>query len=267
MGVALDLRLIDHQRIVVDGLSIVNDAIRKDDPEVLRRYLGTLPVEVDDVLVAHHRSQLAQLRKMKAPKEIIQIAEQSLRRVSGEPYRPPAFAAANFDELRELLGTWCWMNHCFSLDKAWAELNWFLQPRDATPEPPHYPMQPRVGDPTQTLFDKAIHGAEQYPCDQSGLPIIRTLGSRHADCAGYNPPAISAAILERLETVDATTWPGLLSKYVAMYQRAFPNFDSEMVQEIAEGDLDAAQELFPVLKAAYQRAVNLGFGVSCEVSL
>src|SRR5580700_9860512 len=128
MGVTLDLRLIDHERIAVRGLQVVNDAIRGNNPEILRNYLATLPVEVRPSLVDFHQRRLSKLRDLKAPDIIIKNEEEFLRMANGESYRPAAFATAAFDELRHLLGTWCWKTHTISLGKLYDELHWFLEP-------------------------------------------------------------------------------------------------------------------------------------------
>ena len=109
MGVTFDLRLIDHDRIAVRGLGTFNEAIRQHDPEILRRYLRELPIEVDPAVVEYHETRLRTLRELKAPEIIIQNDERFLRMANGEAYRPAAFENATLDELRHLLGTWCWI--------------------------------------------------------------------------------------------------------------------------------------------------------------
>jgi hypothetical protein len=127
MGVTLDLRLIDHERIVFGGLRIVNEALRHQDPARLRAYLAELPIDVDPVVVEFRKERLAKLRELAAPEIIIQNKERLLRLANGDAYRAEEFAKAPLDELRELLGTWCWMSHSYGLDKAWDE-HWFLEP-------------------------------------------------------------------------------------------------------------------------------------------
>jgi hypothetical protein len=78
MGVILDLRLIDHERIVVCGLQAVNDAIRHQDAELLRDYLRGLPIEVDATVVGYRKSRLTRLRELNAPAIIIQNEERLL---------------------------------------------------------------------------------------------------------------------------------------------------------------------------------------------
>jgi hypothetical protein len=267
MGVTLDLRLIDHKRIVVDGLRITNEAIAKRDPEILRKYLATMPVEVDKDLVANSRARLEQLRKLKVPAQIIQIEERTLSGLSGEPYRVESIKSSTFDELRELLGTWCWRNHSVQIDKAWEELQWFLEPRDATTEPPYFPIPPRTGASNQSVFDKAIHGSQPYPLDLSGQPIIRTLGTKKEDCTGYSPPEVVAVIYEALRHVDSATWPELLEQRIRLYRKCLPELDEGMIGDIVENELEIARVFFPQLKAAYQRAAEKEFGISCEFSL
>src|SRR5947209_2861010 len=117
MGVTLDLRLIDHERIAVRGLRAVNDALRHEDPQILRTYLMDLPIEVDSSVVDFRQTRLSKLRAFEAPEIIIRNEEQLLRFANGEAYRPEEYKNASLDELRHLLGTWCWMSHSYSLDK------------------------------------------------------------------------------------------------------------------------------------------------------
>jgi len=195
MSVTLDLRLIDHEHIVVRGLPVVNDAIRNKDPDILRNYLATLPVNVDQATVDFCTRRIAKLRKLKAPDIIIQNEEQALRRANGAAYQPEEFRTASFDELRELLGSWCWMSHCYSLNSG-SELGWFLYP---TAGPDGYPLYPnhRLGDPAQNVLDMAIHGSIDYPKDDLGDSVVRTRGSTQPDCYGYNPPETVEAVFLR----------------------------------------------------------------------
>jgi hypothetical protein len=267
MGVTLDLRLIDHERIAVRGLEAVNEAIRKKDPEVLRGYLESLPIDVEPAEVDLRLRRIARLREFNAPPIIVENEERLLRFANGEAFQPAAYQHANFDELRRLLGMWCWASYCYSLDKSWNELHWFLEPAAGPDEYPLDPMRPRVGDPHQPVFAKALQGAEHYPLDNLGEPVIRTLGSREPDCSGYNPPAVAAAILAALQGVDTDSWNELVGFRTELYGRACTNLNAEDISDAVAEELDCAREFFPVLLGAYTNAVQKGFGVSCEFSL
>jgi hypothetical protein len=266
MGVTLDLRLIDHERIVVRGLEMVNAAIRDNNPEILRQYLATLPIEVDQEVVDYRTRRLAKLRELKAPAVIIENEERLLRYANGEAYRNEAFQKASFDELRELLGTWCWPTNSFSLDKAWADLQWFLEPGVGPYYPPHL-EPPHVGDPQQTVYDKALQGTMPSPVDDLGNPIIRTLGSNEPGCFGYNLPGTAQMILGSLERVDPSRWTDHVPFRCTLYRQHFPDMDDAETADRVENDLAIAREVFPVLVAAYARASEKGYGVSCEYSL
>jgi hypothetical protein len=267
MGVTLDLRLIDHERIVVQGLRAVNDAIRHHDPEKLRHYLTGLPVEVDPSVVDYHQTRLARLRDVNAPEIIIRNEEQFLRMANGEVYREAEFKNAAFDELRELLGTWCWRTYSYSLDKVWNELHWFLEPIAGPDDFPLFPQRPRVDDPKQTVFGQALQGTMHYPNDDLGEPVIRTLGSREPDCSGYNPPETCEVILASLRQVDPPSWNDHVPFRCALYRRACPDLDDEQIAEFVEDELSAARNAFPELIGAYAKAVEKAYGVSCEYSL
>jgi hypothetical protein len=267
MGVTLDLRIIDHERIAVQGLRAVNDAIRHDDPERLRQYLTTLPVEIDPSVVEFRKSRLYTLRDLKAPEIIIQNEEKLLRVANGEVYRPAEFRNATFDELRQLLGTWCWITYSYSLDKAWDELHWFLEPSAGPDDFPLHPVRPKVGDHNQTVFCKALQGAMHYAKDDLGDPVIRTLGSSDPDCSGYNPPDTCEVILAALEEVDTAAWEEHVPFRSALLRRSCPDLDDGAIADWAEDELALARDVFPEVVAAYSRAVEKGYGVSCEYSL
>jgi hypothetical protein len=267
MGVTLDLRLIDHERIVVRGLEAVNLAIRKNDPEILRSYLAALPIDVDPAEVEHRLNRLARLREFSAPQMIIENEERLLRFANGEAYQPDEYRNATLDELRQLLGTWCWASHSFSLDKSWNELHWFLAPLAGPDEFPLDPVRPKAGDPTQSIFDKAICGAQHYPVDALGAPIVRTLGSLEPDCSGYNPPATAAEIWTALQKVEPDSWTNLIPFRSALYLRESPDMDGDEIADGVANELDFARDAFPILLNAYARAAEKGFGVSCEYSL
>jgi hypothetical protein len=267
MGVTLDLRLIDHERIVVRGLQAVNTALRLGDPELLRQYLAELPIDVDSSIVEFRTSRLATLRDLNAPEIIIRNEERFLDMANGEAYRPEAFQNATLDELRQLLGTWCWISHSYSLDKAWDELHWFLEPVAGPDAHPLHPLRLNVGDPDKTVITKAFQGAGDYPKDALGDPVIRSLGSSEPDCSGYNPPETCAVILEALQRVEPVRWEEHVPFRRELYRRAFPDMENEEIAGRVEDELAYAREMFPVLITVYSKAVERGYGVSCEYSL
>jgi hypothetical protein len=267
VGVTLDLRLIDHERIAVQGLRAVNEAIRHNDAEILRRYLRELPIEVETSVVEYHQTRLQKLRELEAPEIIIQNDERFLRMANGDVYRAAAFEKTTFDELRHLLGTWCWMTHNYSLDKAWDELHWFLEPVAGPGDSPLTALWPRVGDPNETIFCKALQGTTHYPKDDLGEPVIRTLGSADPDCFGYNPPETCEVILARLQQVDPAAWEQHVPFRSALYRQACPGMEDVEIADFVETELSSARDAFPVLVAVYSRAIEKGYGVSCEYSL
>lgn len=265
MGVTLDLRLIDHERIAVKGLEVVNDALRHNDPERLREYLTRFPIEVEPAKVAYHQARLSKLCEVGAPEIIIQNEEHFLCLANGEAYRPDAFKKANLDDLRHLLGTWCWVSQSFSLDKLWEELHWFLEPMAGPEDCPLHPWQTKVGDPGQTVFGKALQGAFPYPTDDRGDPVIRSTGSPEA--SGYNPPNTCKIIYEALRLIEPAVWEKHVPWRCELYRRANLYLDdAEIADRVAE-ELELARDVFPVLLSAYSKAVAKGYGVSCEYTL
>jgi hypothetical protein len=124
-----------------------------------------------------------------------------------------------------------------------------------------------MGDPNQSLIDKALDGAVGYPSDELGDPIIRTLGSPEKDCSAYNPPEICRHILAALRAIDPEAWEEHVPFRFELYRRAVPGMNEEETALFVEDELSAAREAFGVLVTAYEKAVEKGFGVSCEYSL
>ena len=128
-----------------------------------------------------------------------------------------------------------------------------------------YPNRPQVGQPGQTLLDKAMMGAQQSPVDSTGRPLIATCGSNEDNCFGYNPPDSIAAIVDAISAVDPNEWSKWVPMRIDLYQRADP--ESECVIEVVEQELAIALSEFSVLKKAYNDALDRGFGIACEYSL
>lgn len=268
MSVTLDFRLIDHQRIAVTGLKAVNDSIRDRNPEILRGYLATFPVEISARVVNELRTILSELHKLKGPREVIEDQERLLHFAEGNAYRPPAFRASTFDELRHLLGTWCWMNHCYSIGKSWAELGWFLEPIAELDEVSFFAGRVVGSDLSSlSIFAKALRGEADYPRDGLGEPVIRTCGTPGRDCSGYNPPPTAGSILSELKRVEPNSWDAHLPARYDLHRRYCPYLDAKQAKARASQELEFARSAFGTLLEAYSSATEKGYGVSCEYSL
>jgi hypothetical protein len=267
MGVICDLRLIDHERVVVGGRRVVDRALREGKPEILREYIAGLPLEINPAEIAVREDRLARLRQYQAPAMIIENEERHLAEAKGEAFTPAALTLLSMDQLRETLGRWNWANWSYSLDKAWPELAWFLQPAEGEGDFLLYPMRPRVGEASQTLLDKALHGGQQSPRDDSGAPVIRTCGSPNEDCFGYNDPPTAAAIDGALQAIDPEQWNDLLPRRAALHRLAASDLSEDEAADFAAQELELARMAFPALRQAYHDAAARGFGVACEYSL
>jgi hypothetical protein len=267
MGVICDLRLIDHERVVMDGRRAVDRALSAKDPNILREYIASLPLEINPAAIAMREERLARLREFQAPPMIIENEERHLAEAKGLAYRPEALALLSIDQLRETLGRWNWANWSYSLDKAWSELEWFLQPAEGQGDLLLYPPRPRVGEASQTLLDKALHGGQPSPRDGSGAPLIRTCGSPDEDCFGYNDPPTAAAIDGVLQAIDPGQWNEPLARRAALHRQAASDLLEDEVAEIADQELEFARDAFRILRQVYRDAADRGFGVACEYSL
>jgi len=267
MGVTCDLRLIDHRQVVEGGLVAVNRALAAKDPEILREYIAGMQFTPDPAAVQSREARLQRLKEAQAPEMIVQNEERLLSLVNGEAYSAAALAGLSLGELREMLGQWGWAAQSYSLDKAWYELDWFLQPREGQGELLLHPSRPPVGDPQQTLLDQALHGAEPSPLDDSRSPIIRTCGSQQPDCFGYNHPGKAAQISAQLEQIDPESWEDVVPRRAALYQRATPSLDTETIEATVAQELEFARDAFDVMRRAYAAAAAGQFGVACEYSL
>lgn len=266
MSVTLDLRLVDHHHVVERGIPAVNAALVADDTSLLMDYILSIPVMPDPEVIANRRDRWDQLRELKAPDVIIQNEERLYRLVSGEAYSRQALSAKSMGELRELLGTWEWVQNSFSIDKAWYELDWFLQPAAGPGDLLMYPIRPPTGDPSQSILDRALHGGERSPLDGSGSPIIRPCGSNAEDCFGYNPPAAIASIDEALAAIDEHSWNALIQWRVNLYNQTCPDL-GDAISEIVLQEQELARMALAVARKAYRTARERGFGVACEYSL
>src|SRR5437867_9414117 len=111
MSMTLTLRIIDCHRLFVVGEKVVQDATDRNDPELLREYLRSLPVRVDLAAVRRRRRRLRKLRELGAPEIILENEERMLREVGRKQPVPESFANASMDELRKLLNdlcSWCY---------------------------------------------------------------------------------------------------------------------------------------------------------------
>ena len=127
-------------------------------------------------------------------------------------------------------------------------------------------MRLNVGDPNLTIFGKALHGEVHYPKDDLVDPVIRTLGSPEPDCSGYNPPETCAVILEALERVELAAWDDHVPFRCELYRRACADLNNEEITFVEE-EVSRARDAYAVLVAAYSKAVEKGYGMSCEYSL
>jgi hypothetical protein len=265
MGAICDLRLIDHKRVVEDGRRAVDCALCAKNPAILRAYIASLPRELNPAAIALREERLARLRQVEAPAMIIENEERHLAEAKGESYTPDALALLSMDQLRETLGRWNWANWSYSLDKAWFELGWFLQPSECRGDEVLYQLRPEPGEPPTMLLDLAYWGAEPSPCDHSGAPV-RTCGTNRPDCFGYNDPDLAAEIDDALDAIDPATWSEALPLWTCIYLTG-TSLSEDEIADTASQDLRLAQDAFRVLRQAYRDAVARGFGVACEYSL
>jgi hypothetical protein len=87
------------------------------------------------------------------------------------------------------------------------------------------------------------------------------------DCSGYNTPEDAKAILNALKNVDPAAWTEHVGLRRELYGRDSAGLDFEDIVGRVEDDVTWAREAFSTLLAAYSKAVDKGYAVSCEYSL
>lgn len=265
MSVLFNLRLIDHANVVELGGAAINEAISKSDPKVLLRHLLSIPYRPDEKLIEYRRRRVDSLRKLNAPEVIVASELTALRLATGEAYAPEVLATHSLDQLRNVLGTWGWVGNSYSIG-AWQELEWFLHSASGRDDLASELGKPEIGSPDQSIFDKALRGSQLSPLDTKGQPVIRTCGSTDEDCFGYNPPSVVQEISIALDAIDPMSWHLLLPRRKQLLTESTPDL-RDCVDEIVTDELDGAGTAFAILKTAYGRARDQGFGAACEYSL
>lgn len=266
MGVAFNLRMVDHRRVVDEGLIAVNRAVESDDPKILVEYILGLGFVPNPETVAWHESILAGLHACSAPEVLVLYQERLLRYVNGEAYTRHELRTCTLKELQELIGSWRWLEDSFSL--RWFELDWFLQPADGPDEFfLMYPLRPKIGTGDQTVFDQALCGSMPSPRSLNGLPVIHPCGSNSEDCFGYNSPPLVQEIWAAIQAVNPSSWASLVPDRVALHKRAHPDKSRSSICETVDREFTMARDSFAVLRAAYKTAAAGGLGVACEYSL
>lgn len=251
MGISLALCQIDHENVVVRGLPLVNLVLRSGDTEPLRELLRSMPFDEDAELVAAIRRKIAILRNMSAPALIIGGVEDRLRRAL--PPSAEEIESATLDRLRDLLGRWSCETRTLDCDKESDWVHWYCDPARRNRGVEDW----RYAEVSPSVFDFAFHGAEAYPQDDSGQPVIRTAGMQ--DSSWYNPPAVVAqvaAAFARFGKTDFDEWAA---------------FDARMWGRIGGPPPEPREDspvrmvaLFRDMAEFYTRAAARGFGVSVE---
>jgi len=263
MGVTFSFRTVDHEHVIDRGTEAVDHALDSGDKTVLEDYIASLPFEPNPELSATYERRVAKLVEMNAPDVIVQSEKKMLSYADGEAYARDALAKLKLDELRELLGTWGWMQNSFRLGKCWFELDWFLQPKEGVPEYPLYPLRPKPGDSEQSDLDRILYGGTPSPLDSSGAPILRSCGAKDNEGFGYNPPDSVAHLVSVLSEINEDSWSDLVPKRIELHRRAETR-DADVLSEFVANELDYARQAFAVLKAAYTSALDRGFGIASE---
>ena len=252
--------------MVEKGIPAVDEAVSKNDASILVEYLLTVPFRPNPQAIAYREERRDKLIAMDAPQVIIRNEEYFLGRVNGEAYTREKLSTMTLDELREELGGWGRESDSFELDRAWGDLDWFLQPAEVADNLLMSPSRPSVGDPSQTLLDQALIGGQPSPLDGTGSPIIRSLmPSEAGESLGYNPPETTQRMLDALMAVDVESWDEFVPTRVAQYDNSSENWGD--TAEIVATELENAKMALSVTREAYRAAIERDFGVGCEFVL
>jgi hypothetical protein len=249
VSTCLALVQIDHEGVVVQGLPALNHALRTGDLAPLRRLLQSLPFDEPQDLLDFLRDRLARLRQVKAPPVIIESEERRLASVRRPA--PEHIEQASLEELRTLLGRWCAEARTLDLDSGWDLLHWYGDP--GRRRRPIGDWRVQAGHVPPSAWDHALYGAEPYPLDAGGQPVIRTGGDPTA--GWYNPPPVVARVAAALAALDTTDWDQIDAKMDGVQE------DDEPYRVGVEDRLQYVRPLFEEFRDFY-RAAGRGFGVS-----
>ena len=94
---------IDHQRVAIEGAHALNEAIRNNDLEILRKYLEQLRFYPEDSIVEFRADRINKLKEISAPAEMIEMEIETLSLINGDAYVRDVLEKDGFDILRQKL--------------------------------------------------------------------------------------------------------------------------------------------------------------------
>jgi len=238
MGVALTLRIIDSHRLFVVGSKVVQDATDQNDPELLRRYLRSLPASVDLVATRQRFKRLRKLRELRAPEIILENEERMLREARRKQFTPESLTNASMDELRKLLNELCSWCHDFGDNNHARHLRRTVNP--------HNDDYRYLGRESRAVL-AALDGIEEHPLFRGTTFQLGSFGHVRYGDFGYNPPEAVREIDDALAGIE-------LDDFVRHMPKS---------QELAE-KLDRARQDFALLRRVYWFARRRGAGVGSE---
>jgi len=177
MSMTVTLRVIDCSRLFVMGRKVAKDAADQNDPELLRRYLSSLPLSVDLVAVRTRGRRLRRLRELKAPEIILKNEERMFREIRRKQCVPESLANASLAELSELLNDVCSWGH-----EIGDGLRRVVNPRNE---------RRYLGAARNTVLI-ALHGSEEHPLRAD---------AGYGDFA-YNPPDVVRELSAELASIE-----------------------------------------------------------------
>jgi len=238
MSMTLTLRIIDCHRLFVVGSKVAQDATDQNDPELLRRYLLSLPASVDLAAVRRRFRRLRKLRELRAPEIILENEERMLREARRKQFTPESLANASIDDLRKLLDELCSWCHDFGDGNRAQHLRRTVNP--------HNDDYRYLGRASQAVL-AALNGSEEHPLYRETTFQLGTFGNVRYGDFGYNPPEAVREIDDALAGIE-------LDHFVRHMPKS---------QQLAE-KLDSARQDFALLRRVYWLARQRGAGVGSE---
>ena len=188
----IKLQLIDHQRVIVEGAKSLNESLRLNSPDPLKRYLASLKITPEESIVKFREERINTLRDIAAPSHMLEFEIEALATITGEAYSVKNTAEMEIDELRALL---------VNLFIPWSSFELYIQGQYFAKIGQQFPNKSNV------------------PQDSAGVSLVTNREQAQSEYSGYHAPndvnIIPMEFIEKLDEKDVEHREELLSNFVS----------------------------------------------------